>query len=182
MADVKADGEERRQALDLSNEAAAYLREGKPEKALPLLRRAVTLQPDDGNILLNLGGAYVLLGQFDEAVPVLARAAEVAPHEAMVWCNLGVALLRLPGKNAGEDQEKAIAAFERSLELDPTAPNVAYNLGLVYRDREQWAKAVSAFQRALQADPKDRDACTMLQRTEDCLANERRRGDGGDSA
>lgn len=177
---IKPNDDCRAEAFTLNNEAANYLGASKPEKALPLLQRAVDLLPDDVSILLNLGGAYVLLGRHDEAVSVLMRAAEVAPTEAMVWCNLGAAFLRLPGERTDADQLRAIAAFERALALDPKAPHVAYNLGLIYRDRQEWLEAVNAFRRALDANPNDRDAHILLQRAEARLAEQRREGNGHD--
>jgi tetratricopeptide (TPR) repeat protein len=61
-----------------------------------------------------------------------------------------------------EQQERAIAAFERAIEINPTTPNVAYNLGLIYRDREETEEALYWFRRALQANPQDRDARSYI--------------------
>ena len=162
--------QERRQALELSNEAAAYLRQGKPEKALPLLRRAIELDPDEPNVLLNLGGTYVLLGRHEEAVAVLTRATEVAPDEEMIWANLGAALLRLPAERQPEDELRAIAAFERALAINSRAPHAAYNLGLIFRDRGEWKEAARCFRLALAADPEDKDAKSLLRQAEEHLA------------
>lgn len=152
----------RRQGLDLSNEAAAHLERGRPEKALPLLRQALERLPDDSSVLLNLGGAYVLLGRYAEAVAVLERASRLAPGESMVWCNLGAALLGLPGERTDEDRRRAIEAFRHALDLDPKAPNVAYNLGLIHRELGDWAEAARCFALAIDANPDDGDARTLL--------------------
>lgn len=156
--------EERRRAFELSNRGASYLQEGKPEKALPLLREALSSLPDDPSIMLNLGGAYVVLGRYIEAEAVLSRAAEVAPNDPLVWSNLGAALLRLRLGDEGECQRRAIAAFRRALELDPKAPNVAYNLALVHRERGEWEQAARFFQLAMEADPNDRDARSLYEK------------------
>lgn len=175
MSDTDPGEERRKLAFSLNNEAAAFLQEGRPEKALPLLHQALDVLPDDTSVLLNLGGAYILLGRHEEAVAVLTRAADLAPDDAMVWCNLGAALLRLPGEREEEDQRRAIEALARALELDPQAANVAYNLGLVYRDRQEWQRAAHYFRRALLANPRDRDAASLLRRVEACLEEEMRR-------
>jgi tetratricopeptide (TPR) repeat protein len=81
-----------------------------------------------------------------------------------VWTNLGAAYLGNPVLATDEQQRKAIGAFRQAYELDPRTPSVAYNIGLIYRDRKALAKALKWFRRALEADPHDRDARNILQR------------------
>jgi Flp pilus assembly protein TadD len=165
--------EERRQAYALNNEGASYLRQGKPEKALSPLRQAIEILPDDPSIMLNLGGAYILLGRYIEAEAVLSRAAEIAPDNPLIWSNLGAAVLRLNLGTEDECQRRAIAAFRRALELDATAPSVAYNLALVYREREEWEEAARCFQLAIEANPADRDARSLYEKMREQAARSR---------
>jgi tetratricopeptide (TPR) repeat protein len=65
-----------------------------------------------------------------------------------------------------EEQQRAIAAFERAFNLDPNTPNVAYNLGLIYRDRQEHDKALYWFRLAVQANPDDADALRNVARLE----------------
>ena len=169
--------QQRREAYALNNQAAARLQEGRPEKALLLLRQAEEMLPEDPSILLNLGGAYLLLGQHDEAVAALTRASEVAPEEPMIWCNLGAALLALSDDRDLDGQDRAIEAFRRALELDPKAANVAYNLGLVHRQREEWGAAAHYFRKALEADPDDGHARSLLCKMERRAARESKGGE-----
>ena len=76
----------------------------------------------------------------------------------MIWTNLGAAYLGNPILARDEHHDKAIAAFKKALEIDPKAPNVAYNLGLIYRDRKETPEALHWFQQALKANPNDNDA------------------------
>jgi len=185
VSDPKESQEERRRrGLELSNEAAGHLEQGRPERALPLLQQALERLPDDADVLLNLGGTYLLLGRYVEAVAVLERAAELAPSEAMVWCNLGAALLGFPGERTDEGRWQAIEAFCRALELDPKAPNVAYNLGLIHRDLGDWAEAARYFALAVDADLDDADARSLLEKMRLKLAEEwpEKSDDASDSA
>jgi tetratricopeptide (TPR) repeat protein len=84
----------------------------------------------------------------------------------MVWINLGAAYLGNPVLATSDQQLQAIAAFERALELDPVAPSVHYNLGLIYVDRGQRGLAMTAFRKALQTNPLDHDARRWLARLE----------------
>jgi tetratricopeptide (TPR) repeat protein len=82
----------------------------------------------------------------------------------MVWTNLGAAYLGNPVLAGDAQQRRALDAFAQALKLDPAAPHVAYNIGLVYRDRRETAAAISWFERALQANPLDEDARKLIQR------------------
>lgn len=157
-------------ALRQGSQAVDLLHAGKTEEACDLLQRAVNLLPDHPGLLLNLGGAYVLLGRWNDARRTLTHACEVNPDDPMAWSNLGAALLRVPELSGKEQQEGAITAFKRALELDPRARNVAYHLGLVHRLRYDWAEAAAAFQLALEADPNDRDAASLLRQMQEKVA------------
>jgi tetratricopeptide (TPR) repeat protein len=154
----------RREAQRLSNRGAAYLQEGQAEKALPLLRRAHELLPDDVAVAINLAGALILQGRHDDAIPILERALAHEPENEMLWTNLGAAYLGNPILATDEQQQAAIVAFERAIEINPLAPSVHYNLGLIHRDRGETEQAIHRFRQAVQANPHDRDARRALQR------------------
>jgi tetratricopeptide (TPR) repeat protein len=97
-------------------------------------------------------------------VPILEKAIAHESGNAMVWTNLGAAYLGNPALATAEQQDKAIVAFERALACDPAAPHVAYNIGLIYRDRDDRERAIHWFTRALQANPLDPDARRILER------------------
>lgn len=148
----------RQEAALLVNTGANLLQNGDPARALPLLERAWELAPTEVAAAINLGGAYILLNRHAEAVPVLEAAAALAPDNAMVWLNLGAAYLGNPLLATPAQQDQAIRAFERVLAIDPTMHYVNYNLGLIFRDRQDYVRACEQFRRALEVDPGDRDA------------------------
>jgi tetratricopeptide (TPR) repeat protein len=116
------------------------------------------LDKENADAALNLGGAYILSKKFTKAVAVLEPLSKREPDNPMVWTNLGAAYLGNPVLAKDEDQQRAIGAFQRAIELNPVTPNVAYNLGLIYRDRKENNKALHWFRRAIQANPNDKDA------------------------
>jgi tetratricopeptide (TPR) repeat protein len=142
----------------------ALLHEGRAEEAARLLEKAHRADPDHVDAALNLSGAYILVQRYASAIPILEALADRDAANAMVWTNLGAAYLGNPILAAGEAQERAIAAFERALEINPAAPHVAYNLGLIHRDRRDTERAIFWFGRALQANPRDEDARRLLAR------------------
>ena len=142
------------------------LAEGNTDEALPLLERAHKLKPNNADAALNLGGAYIMAGRHKLAVPVLEKAVEDMPTHAQLWINLGAAYLGNPITATAERQQRALDAFGKALEIDPLARSVAYNMGLIHRDRGEVDLAIAAFRRAVLADPNDRDAQRLLERLE----------------
>ena len=159
---------------DSLKQGTQLLMQGKPDEALPHLQRAHELSPDDHSAALNLGGAFIMAGKHKQAVPILEKLSETDADNPQVWTNLGAAYLGNPITAANERQTKSLAAFARALELDPNARSVAYNMGLIYRDRNELDKAVASFKRALASDPNDKDARRILERLEMGAGSERK--------
>ena len=145
-------------------EGAQLLSQHRPGEAIAPLMKVYELDPANAVAAINLGGAYILQGKHKQAVPVLERAAKLEPDNAMVWINLAAAYLgKLPFATLVM-QDRAIEAFEHALSLDPRAPHVHYNLGLIYLERNDIEQAALHFYAALETDPNDRDADTWLGR------------------
>ena len=151
-------------AADLLRQGTRALHQGRIDEAVPLLERSYELDKFSEDTALNLGGAYILAKKFAQAVAILEPLSEKAPDNPMVWTNLGAAYLGNPVLAKDEDQQSSIIAFKQAIELDPVAPNVAYNLGLIYRDRQDTEEALYWFQRALAANPADQDAQHYIDR------------------
>ena len=157
--DVKKQAQpDQKRFFDWLRRGTEALHRGDIAKATRFLERAHQMEPDNQDAALNLGGAYILAKKFAQAVAVLEPLSERVPHNPMVWTNLGAAYLGNPILAKEAEQLRAIAAFERAIELNPIAPNVAYNLRLVHLDRRENERALHWFQRAVQANPHDRDA------------------------
>jgi tetratricopeptide (TPR) repeat protein len=154
----------RQQGLNLLGEGARLLAQNRPGEAAARLEQAAALLPDDPDVAINLGGAYVLQKRYNKAVAVLEQASLAAPGNAMVWTNLAAAYLGSLELSGPQQQRKAIEAYEQALQADPAAPNVHYNLGLIYNDRQEHAQARYWFTRALDVNPDDRDARQWLAR------------------
>ncbi len=144
--------------FDLLRQGTRALQQGKITDARQLLERAHALDPDNADAALNLAGAYILSKKFKDAAKLLEPLSEQNPTNPMIWTNLGAAYLGNPILAKDKHHQKAIAAFKKAIELDPKAPHVAYNLGLIYRDRKENEQAIHWFRQALEANPTDKDA------------------------
>ena len=148
------------------NRGARLLEQGGPREALPFLYQAASQRSDDIDAAINLGGAHIMLRRYERAISILEEAAQREPSNSKVWINLGAAYLGDRETATPEQQADAIAAFERALELDPAAPSVNYNLGLIYRDRADLETALVHLRRAAAINPLDRDAQMLVWRLE----------------
>ncbi len=157
---------DRERALRLLNRAANLLRQRRTAQAIPLLERALEIDPHSVPALLNLGGAFVLAGRFKEAIPLLEAARDREPDNAMIWVNLGAAYLGNPVLANPVQQVQSMEAFQTAVDLDPAAPNAYYNLGLIRKDRGEVKEALMAFRQACIVDPRDRDARTWIAKLE----------------
>lgn len=145
-------------------EGAWLLRTNQPaaavDKLLPLYEQA----PSNLDVAINLGGAYILLAKWNKAVRVLSKAAELHPDNAMIWSNLGAAYLGRLELAGPQQQQRAIGAYARALEADPTVHNVNYHLGLIHKSRGDLAAAIVCFERELALNPTDKDARYWIDR------------------
>lgn len=156
--DYRMNDEQQKSVRQLVRQGTRLLQQGRHQQAADVLAQAHAKAPDDFDAALNLSAAYVLGKQFKRAVPILETLAAQEPDNAMVWTNLGAAYLGNPVLADDEAQYKAVQAFTRALEIDPTAPSVAYNLGLIFKDRDEYHVAIRWFEIALRSDAGDRDA------------------------
>jgi len=68
------------------------------DEGLRLLRRAVSLRPDDGYIIDSLGWAHFRMGRYEEALRELERAIELKPGDPVINDHLGDAYWRMGRK------------------------------------------------------------------------------------
>ena len=97
----------------------ARMRGGRVDEALALFERAVTLEPDNPEALLDLAGALGKSGRSREAIPYFEKAIEAGGRTTAALNGLGVARLE-SGDAAG-----AVRALRESLALDPQQDRIA---------------------------------------------------------
>jgi serine/threonine-protein kinase len=88
-----------------------YCRQGEADRAIPYLRRAIELSPDDPWMVANLGYCYAISGRRNEAVQMLGLLAERAASEYVT--PVGIALIHV---GLGQ-KEAAFDALERAYDI-----------------------------------------------------------------
>lgn len=125
---------------------AAYQMQGKD--ALPALRRATELLPDDADAHNNLGNLLRNLRQFEDAAASCRRALALRPDYAEAHSNLANAL-----KDLGQ-LDAALASYCRAVQCKPDYAIAHFNLANLQRDLGQFDAAAASYRRALELEPK----------------------------
>jgi tetratricopeptide (TPR) repeat protein len=103
----RADPDDFRAPLSL---ATIDLRQGRPDLALPRLRRAAALKPDLGDAWHNLGAAAQALELWDEAADAYGRALALQPEAVETRRNHAIALAVLGRIAEAEAEHRRLAA------------------------------------------------------------------------
>jgi len=114
--------------LSASKEAAGYL------------ARAMEIEPQNLNILLHYIEAAILSRQYENAALSLQMAESIAPNNADIQF--------LHGLFAYEQKNyiKALAFYEKAVQLDPDVPYYIYKMADVHMAIRQFAKALETMQ------------------------------------
>lgn len=146
----------RRATADGGGEARAYralaevsFRAGRFEEGLQLQRRAVDLAPDDADLVVTHARALGAYGHAHDAVALLDAAVARGLEDAAI-----------PAEQArqareGLDYEGAVAAYKRSLDLDPKRSTTLMELGKTYLLMGRRDEARAAFEAGRDASPSD---------------------------
>ncbi len=127
----------------LNNSAAALAFSGRPEEAVPLLHKAIRLNPFAPALFFyNLSVAYRMIGRFDEAVEQAKKAVEREPRNQYPYLSLASACIL-----AGREAEARAAAAE-VLKINPTFSVERFARTLSYRDRSFIDSTIDAWRKA----------------------------------
>ena len=158
----KPDSDAGQTLVELTGEAAQLLAQHRPGEAVPLLIKARELDPGNAAAAINLGGAYILQGKHKQAAPVLEDAVPARARQRDGLDQPGSGLSRQAAVCDDRDAGQSDRRIQVRARLDPRAPHVNYNLGLIYLERQDVEQAALHFYAALETDPNDRDAARWL--------------------
>ncbi len=138
---------------------------GQWRKAIPLLEKALAMDPRDRETRMHLAEAYEAANQYDKAHLHLEKILEESPDSARALRALGIIHSRR------QDYEQAIEFLERAVELDPDHAQAFYRLGAAYDHRKQYDQAVQSFRKAIGLDPRSARAYQALGFTYESLGD-----------
>lgn len=148
--------------------AQAYLRQQRPDLAVPELRAVVALDPGNMDAQANLGVLLYFAHQDAEAVPHLQAALQAQPSLAKIQALLGLAEMRL----GHTDEARAdLQAALPHLQGERVQAQVGDALIDSYTADGELAKAADVVSDLLRADPTDARLLLLSYRLHMDLAN-----------
>jgi len=124
--------------------------ETRTKKARAALDHAISLAPDDPEVLIETGYYYYNCHlDYDRALEEFAKAAENLPNDPRVLMAVGY-IWRRSGL-----WEESISSLEQAFDLDPRNTELAQNIGFSYLDLHRFEEAGLWMRRALSIDPDD---------------------------
>jgi predicted O-linked N-acetylglucosamine transferase (SPINDLY family) len=124
----------------------ALLAAGQAAPAADAFQRALALQPEHPQLLVNLAQARLRLGQSGEAIECFQRAIQLQPRSAALRHRFAILL------GNAERWDAAREMFMRALELAPTDAALRNDMGELLWRRQHRPEAIECFERAVQLD------------------------------
>ena len=142
----------------LLDQARAREKSGEYVVAEQLYQQALTINPDDPEILKRLGVLEQTELKFDQSIKHFRRALARAPKYSEVSFFMGVSYF---GK---QDFSTAIENFQQELATEKPHPRCRYYLALALRSSGRIDDAIVQLDKAVAENPKDADAYYELAR------------------
>lgn len=125
----------------------ARLKEMADTQAAPLVERLKS-DPNNGDLLANIGNLYYDAQQYPTAIEYYQRAVKVQPANTGLRTDLATAYWYTG--NADE----AIVEFKKALSYEPNKGNTLFNLGIVqWQGKMDSAGALATWQKLLDTNP-----------------------------
>lgn len=128
--------------------AMIHLQERKPHDAIPLLQKALDVQPNP-SFYSRIGIAYQQLGKWVLAQDAWQKGLAMVPDNSEFMYQLGIARI------AQGDREQAKDYWQKALEKQPNHVEVLINLGMWYREEENIHLAHDCWSRAYKIQPQN---------------------------
>lgn len=138
------------------NYALMLIKANKLEGARDILEELLRNDPENKDILYNLGMCYTELDEAERAVETLSECVRCYPHYSNAYVALGFAHSRLA------DDEKAKDNFLKALEIEPSNSYALRNLGGIYGKENDYENAIECLEKSFSINQEDQQAAYGL--------------------
>jgi tetratricopeptide (TPR) repeat protein len=159
--------------------ALELLKSGKLRQGMEILETLLRNEPENVNVLYNLGMCYSESGSLDKSIDTLEKCVRLAPEHANALTALGFSYSRKGEQQKALDKlkaaleidpdnffalrnhgavlaklgryDQAITSLEKANRLMPDTPEILYGLGLAYKEKGDTKSADALLKRITQA-------------------------------
>ncbi len=132
---------------------SSYNKLGKFQQAIPILERALEIQPDYLEAYMEIGMAYQNNNKFEEALSAFEHVLVADPENGSALFFKGMVLQSL------KREDQAIDSFQMAGSKDPEFQQLAqFNVGLLHFQNNRLDKAKTQFEACIQTDPNSKTA------------------------
>lgn len=173
--------QEQTEAQQLLKEGNELYKNDQDEQAVEVYRRAIELDPNNGEIYFRIGLAYMATGKkedaensFKKSVEVYEKYLRTNQKDAQAYYIMGQALVRVGNfqedrAKAPKSYQEAVTALKKAVALEPENADMYYELGVAYNRLFQYQEAVKAFEKATELDPDNYRASDALDKAKEDL-------------
>lgn len=120
-----------------------------PEKSLDYYQRYLDIDPNDPEMIFQIGMAQHKVGKVDKAISSFEKSISYDPRQVAPYLALAEIY------DARKSTAAAISSFEKAAELQPGHPLIHSRLAHLYYSQKRLDEAYAQFELARQAQPKD---------------------------
>ena len=131
----------------LLSKSLDLLRESNLDLAEPLLKQALSIEPNNPDTLRFLGIIYAQRKNYPQALKYFDAAIKVNPKNGIAHSNLGNVLFEL------KQFEKALDSYDKALALNPTYAEAWSNKGNVLYELRRYEEALVHHDKAIAMNP-----------------------------
>ncbi|MDR2942056.1 MAG: tetratricopeptide repeat protein [Treponema sp.] len=146
-------------AANLNNSGIALTEANRPFEAIPLFREALSLEPENPLLWLNLGIAQQKTGEYNEAIESFHKAVFIENNLPEAWFSMGIIYYELKEFTLAE------GCYISALSHDYDDPKIWNNLGVLYFNMMNYEDARNCFEIAVSMFPRYHDALINLRDT-----------------
>jgi hypothetical protein len=117
--------------------------EHSPENIIESLKTLLIENPDNSDVLTQLGQVYFQLEKHDEAAAQFRKLSSIQPDNASVWLTLGYIL------SLNEKYRDAVEPLRNALKLDPSSPEACFHLAESLRKDQRFEESIAYYQKML---------------------------------
>ena len=167
-----------------------YIRSGDMKKGLEIYKELNSLNPNNLDILNNMGVIYRRLNMFNESIVILEKAKAIDSKNETTLYNLGNTYKQngdykhaiqcftdvldikpddaLAYNHLGsvyflcKDYPKALETYKIGLKVDPNHPFLNFNLAELYKEEKLYKEAINSYQTAMKTKPNWYEALTAI--------------------